>query len=489
MSEKLTKIIFLHQYCSPKVEFLSFVSLSKSLHPRANLYAAQRTIMEKTQIQQLVTQFPLVQELIELKPVTWFNPRATTLQVGLPFVGLDASDVSDAEQRLARFSPYLSAAFPETRVTHGVIESEVVALPAMQTALDQRYGLTLAGRLLLKKDSHLPISGSIKARGGIYEVLAHAEKLALAAGLLQLTDNYASLFSEEFREFFSGYRIAVGSTGNLGMSIGIISARLGFSVSVHMSADAREWKKQKLRENGVNVVEYAQDYGVAVEQGRLQAANDPRCFFIDDENSQTLFLGYAVAGGRLKRQFADSGVKVDAQHPLFVYLPCGVGGGPGGVAFGLKLAFGDHVHCIFAEPTHSPCMLLGVHTGLHDGIAVQDLGIDNQTAADGLAVGRASGFVGRAMERLLSGFYTLSDREMFALLGLLDSHEHIQLEPSALAGMPGPWRVTADVEWLASQGLNAEQMNNATHLVWATGGGMVPEAEMTKYLATAHQSI
>ncbi len=489
MSDKLTQIIFLHQYCSPKAEILSFVSLSKSLHPRANLYAAQRTIMEKTQIQQLVTQFPLVQELIELKPVTWFNPRATTLQVGLPFVGLDASAVSDAEQRLARFAPYLSAAFPETRVTHGVIESEVVALHAMQTALDQRYGLTLAGRLLLKKDSHLPISGSIKARGGIYEVLAHAEKLALAAGLLQLTDNYASLFSEEFREFFSGYRIAVGSTGNLGMSIGIISARLGFSVSVHMSADAREWKKQKLRENGVNVVEYAQDYGVAVEQGRLQAASDPRCFFIDDENSQTLFLGYAVAGGRLKRQFADSGVKVDAQHPLFVYLPCGVGGGPGGVAFGLKLAFGDHVHCIFAEPTHSPCMLLGVHTGLHDGIAVQDLGIDNQTAADGLAVGRASGFVGRAMERLLSGFYTLSDREMFALLGLLDSHEHIQLEPSALAGMPGPWRVTADVEWLASQGLNAEQMNNATHLVWATGGGMVPEAEMTKYLATAHQSI
>lgn len=444
--------------------------------------------MEKTQIQQMVKQFPLVQELIELKPVTWFNPRATTLQVGLPFVGLDAADVADAEQRLARFAPYLSAAFPETRAANGVIESAVVALPAMQTALDQRYGMPLAGRLLLKKDSHLPISGSIKARGGIYEVLAHAEKLALAAGLLQLTDDYARLFSAEFREFFNGYRIAVGSTGNLGMSIGIISARLGFSVSVHMSADAREWKKQKLRDNGVNVVEYEQDYGVAVEQGRLQAAGDPRCFFIDDENSQTLFLGYAVAGGRLKHQFAENGVQVDAQHPLFVYLPCGVGGGPGGVAFGLKLAFGDHVHCIFAEPTHSPCMLLGVYTGLHDGIAVQDLGIDNQTAADGLAVGRASGFVGRAMERLLSGFYTLSDREMFALLGLLDSHEHIQLEPSALAGMPGPWRVTADSEWLAAQGLNAQQMINATHLVWATGGGMVPEAEMAKYLASARQS-
>ncbi|HGH0613421.1 TPA: D-serine ammonia-lyase [Yersinia enterocolitica] len=441
--------------------------------------------MNSTKIDKLITDYPLVKNLINLEEVTWFNPQATTLEKGLPYVGLSQQDVADAEARLQRFAPYLCQAFPETQKTKGIIESDIVAIPAMQNALQQRYGVEITGRLLLKKDSHLPISGSIKARGGIYEVLTHAEKLALQAGLLQETDDYSKLFSDDFRQFFSQYRIAVGSTGNLGMSIGIMSAKLGFSVSVHMSADAREWKKRKLREHGVNVVEYAQDYGVAVAQGRKQAESDPNCFFIDDENSPTLFLGYSVAGGRLKQQFAEQQIVVDENHPLFVYLPCGVGGGPGGVAFGLKLAFGDHVHCIFAEPTHSPCMLLGVYTGLHDGIAVQDIGIDNITAADGLAVGRASGFVGRAMEHLLDGFYTLSDAEMYDLLGLLNQYEGIRLEPSALAGMPGLARVSSSSDYLDQHHFSAEKMRNATHLVWATGGGMVPVEEMEKYLATA----
>ncbi|ELI6428613.1 D-serine ammonia-lyase [Vibrio harveyi] len=431
----------------------------------------------------LVAEFPLVERLIGLEEVVWFNPNITTLEEGLPYVGLGAANIKDASERLKRFAPYLMKAFPETVASNGIIESNVVEIDKMKSCLEAQYGTQILGRLMLKKDSHLPISGSIKARGGIYEVLTHAEKLAIEAGLLSESDDYSKLFSEEFRQFFQQYSIAVGSTGNLGMSIGIMSAKLGFSVSVHMSADAREWKKNKLRSHGVNVVEYEQDYGVAVEQGRKEAEKDSTCFFIDDENSQTLFLGYSVAGERLKQQFDDMGIIVDAEHLLFVYLPCGVGGGPGGVAFGLKMAFGDHVHCIFAEPTHSPCMLLGVHTGLHDDIAVQDLGIDNITAADGLAVGRASGFVGRAMERLLDGYYTMTDERMYHHLGELSEQEDIRLEPSALAGMMGAVHVSQDQVYQARMQFSEDKMKNAIHLVWATGGGMVPEAEMSAYLA------
>ncbi|MCX2757156.1 D-serine ammonia-lyase [Vibrio sp. Sgm 22] len=434
-------------------------------------------------IDKLISDFPLLQQLIALEEVVWFNPNVTTLERGLPYVGLGEQDIHDASLRLQRFAPYLAKAFPETQATNGVIESELIDIPSMKLALEAYYQQPIKGRLMMKKDSHLPISGSIKARGGIYEVLTHAEKLAIEAGLLCESDDYSKLLEPEFRDFFQQYSIAVGSTGNLGMSIGIMSAKLGFTVSVHMSADARAWKKSKLREHGVNVVEYEEDYGVAVEQGRKEAEQDPRCFFIDDENSQTLFLGYSVAGERLKQQFELQEIVVNEQHPLFVYLPCGVGGGPGGVAFGLKMAFGDYVHCIFAEPTHSPCMLLGVHTGLHDEIAVQDIGIDNLTAADGLAVGRASGFVGRKMERLLDGYYTLTDERMYQLLSELNQAEGIKLEPSALAGMTGAVHVEHNSEYLERLDIDDSTLANATHLVWATGGGMVPEQEMAAYLA------
>ena len=426
---------------------------------------------------------PRVEDLVALRETCWFNPGIVPTAQALGDVGLTATDVSAASARLQRFAPYLAEVFPDTAASGGIIESPIRPLPALQHTLLQEAGLAQGGALWLKADSELPISGSIKARGGIHEVLKHAEDLALAAGLITLDSDYRVLASDDARQFFSQYKVAVGSTGNLGLSIGIMSARLGFQATVHMSSDARQWKKDKLRANGVSVIEYPSDYSVAVAQGRQQAAADPTCYFVDDENSPHLFLGYAVAAERLQGQFKAAGIKVDAEHPLFVYLPCGVGGGPGGVAFGLKLLFGDHVHCVFAEPTHSPCMLLGVYTGLHDETSVQDFGIDNVTAADGLAVGRPSGFVGKAMQRLLDGYYTVTDERLYQLLVLAHDLEQVRLEPSALAGMPGMVQVLQATQYLARMGLTAQRMAKATHLVWGTGGSMVPDDEYAAYLA------
>ncbi|WP_054953915.1 D-serine ammonia-lyase [Flaviflexus massiliensis] len=444
-------------------------------------------------INQWVEEFPMISSLQEMTELEWFNPNIKNTVEGLAHVGLTEADIKDAADRLRRWAPYLADVFPAAAPTAGILESPLVSVPAMKSVLEERYGVTIAGQVWAKLDSHLPISGSIKARGGVYEVLKHAEDIALEHGLITLDDNYRALNTDRAREVFSQYRVAVGSTGNLGLSIGVMSAQLGFQASVHMSADAREWKKAKLREHGVDVVEYESDYSVAVAQGRKEAESDPTIYFVDDENSTSLFLGYAVAAARIAGQLTAYDVRVDEDHPLIVYLPCGVGGGPGGVAFGLKSVFGDAVRCIFAEPTHSPSMLLGVMTGAHDGLSVQDFGIDNLTAADGLACGRPSAFVGQHMQYLIDGYYTVTDEEMYRHVATLAEAEDLRIEPSSATAFSGIVRMNGTgkpvAEYRERTGLTDERLANATHLCWITGGNMVPDEEMGSYIARGQELL
>ena len=420
------------------------------------------------------------------KEAIWINENLEPVAEALPKMPLSMKDIDDAEARLARFAPFIMKVFPETASNNGLIESPLTQISAMQACLEKEYEANIPGRIFLKQDSHLPISGSVKARGGIYEVLKHAEDLALAHKMVQETDDYSVFASDSFKEFFGKFKIQVGSTGNLGMSIGIMSAVLGFHVIVHMSADAKQWKKDLLRQRGAVVVEYDDDYSKAVEVGRADSDSDPNSYFVDDENSQTLFLGYAVAAKRVQKQMEEQAIVVDKEHPLFVYIPCGVGGAPGGVAFGFKEIFGDAAHIFFIEPTEAPCMLVGMASGLQNEVSVQDFGLSGQTHADGLAVGRASGFVGGVMTPLLAGILTLEDYHLYDLMRDIVNSEDIFLEPSACASFWGPIYVDKAPEmkaYIEKMGLQ-DVMKNAIHMPWATGGNLVPESIREEYMNT-----
>ncbi len=433
-------------------------------------------------IKEWAQEYPLLTKIMDTKEVFWLNPDYREVKNN-KVLELTMVDIKEADARLRRFAPYIKKVFPETKASHGIIESELVNIDGFKTELFDIFNMQIPGQLYIKRDDNLPIAGSIKARGGIYEVLKYAESLALENNLITKDDNYELFTNQEFKELFSHYSLAVGSTGNLGLSIGITGATLGFKTTVHMSSDARQWKKDLLRDKGVIVKEYDSDYSKAVQEGRKESQKDPKSYFIDDEKSKHLFLGYAVAALRLKEQFVKENIKIDQDHPLLVYLPCGVGGGPGGICFGLKKVFGENVHCFFAEPTHSPAMLIGMMTGLHNKITVQEFGIDNITAADGLAVGKPSKFVGKIMVNLLAGIYTVEDNILFTILKRLYHKNGIKLEPSALAGFPGPVRLTKNKSKLDFLDNNIEEkINNSIHLIWSTGGSMVPKHIFDEYL-------
>lgn len=401
----------------------------------------------------------ILEDIVSLKPVLWNNSKKDKSNIVLPQLELGYEDILDAQKRLKRFAPLIKRLFPETE--DGIIESPFVDISSSKNELEALTGKRVKGSVYLKCDSHLKVAGSIKARGGIYEVLKHAEDIALKSRMLSIDDDYSKLGDDEFRRLFSQYSIAVGSTGNLGLSIGIMSSALGFKVSVHMSRDAKEWKKKLLRSRGAVVVEYDDDYNKAVEEGRKQCQGDEKAYFIDDENSKDLFLGYSVAALRLKDQLDALGLKVDNQHQMYVYLPCGVGGAPGGITFGLKHIFGDNVHCYFVEPTHSPCMLLGLLTEKFSNLHVRDYGIDNITEADGLAVGSPSKLVSTIAEKLIDGVYTTEDPMLFKLLAMLKDTQNIKIEPSAASSLLGPTLT--------------DPPENALHICWATGGSFLPE--------------
>ena len=443
----------------------------------------------KEYAREMIEKDQVFRDIADQKETVWINDKY------LPFEMVDAvcqlvvndEDIADAEKRLQRFAPYIKKCFPETAPDNGLIESPLREISNMKAALEETYNADIPGRLLLKMDSHLAIAGSVKARGGIYEVLKHAEDLALEAGMITEEDNYERFADDDMKEFFGQYTVQVGSTGNLGLSIGIMSAFLGFKVKVHMSADARQWKKDMLRSKGVDVIEYDDDYSAAVLEGRRQSDLEPSSYFVDDEYSVPLFLGYAVAARRMLKQFEELDITVDEDHPLIVYIPCGVGGAPGGVCYGLKRLFGDNVHVFFCEPTLFPSVLLGMASDRHNEVNVSDFGLTGMSAADGLACASPSGFVTRIDRNLLSGDFTVRDAILFDYMRMLKKTEDIFIEPSSCAAFTAPvnlLKYEATRAYLEKHGLTADKLANSAQICWATGGRLVPDEIWDKYMNT-----
>ena len=435
----------------------------------------------------MIAAAPALRAVADAEETAWINPRLLPFDMvdGLSQLVVSDADIADAAARLQRFAPFIRRAFPETEEMNGLIESPLRPIPKMQQSLAAEYHAVIPGRLLLKMDSHLAIAGSVKARGGIYEVLKHAEDLAIGAGLLTIDEDYGKL--ADMRDFFARYTMQVGSTGHLGMSIGIMSAAIGFRVRVHMSADAKAWKKNLLRSHGVEVIEYADDYSRAVAEGRRASDADPMSHFVDDEKSVDLFLGYAVAAERLAAQLAGLDITVDSEHPLIVYIPAGVGGAPGGVSYGLRRLYHDNVHCFFVEPAQCPSVLLGVATQRYEQVSVHDIGIAGKTDADGLACASPSSLVTRIMTNHMAGVFTVSEAHLYDYLRDLDASEGIRIEPSSCASFAGPLgllRFPDARAYCAALSLTPERLGHATQIAWATGGRLVPEEIWTEYLAT-----
>jgi D-serine dehydratase len=397
-------------------------------------------------------------------PTVWLRPPDSLTENSTP---LQLEEVEDARQRLERFRPVLAALFAtSTSNWDGRIRSELLDYPP-QADLPP---------LLVKADHDLPMTGSVKARGGVYELLCRVEALARMNGLVKSGEPLTALLTPAARQVLAQHRIVVASTGNLGFSIGLVARAFGLNADVHMSHEAKSWKKERLRRTGANVIEHPCDYTETVARARA-AASAAGSYFIDDETSRLLFVGYTTAAAELAGQLEQRGVKVSQDVPLVVYLPCGVGGAPGGITAGLKGIFGSAVRCVFVEPAASACVLAALAVRQGAPVSVYDLGLDNETIADGLAVPVASKLVLSSVGASIDGVVAVADSMLVEWVRRAWKDARLRLEPSAAAGF-----AALPLYLAALRESGAPLPGKATHVVWTTGGAQLPEDQFTALL-------
>lgn len=363
-------------------------------------------------------------------------------------------------------------------ITNDEIKSGFASLKSLHQGLMPAIAGSIPGHWVAKLDSDLPVAGSVKARGGMFEILNLAVNIASEHGIDLVAEAQTTPIEElnaKISAIFSEYTVCVGSTGNLGLSIGISSRILGFKVKVFMSRDAKEWKMELLREYGAEVFISDEDYSKAVEIGRAEAELDPKAYFVDDERSELLYRGYATAAVEVANFLDD----IEKDSPVFVYLPCGVGGAPAGIAAGLKAFLGSQVHIMLAEPTEAASVLVGLSDVRDMGKppTVYEYGMSNLTVADGLAVAQASVGALESLGRDIAGCYTVCDNKMSWLMYAVNEYEQIRVEPSGAASLNGPimlYYTKEGFDYLKNNNL-MDRMGRSVHISWFTGGSLLPD--------------
>ena len=90
------------------------------------------------------------------------------------------------------------------------------------------------------------------------------------------------------------------------------------------------------------------------------------------------------------------------------------------------------------------------------------------------------------MEPLLSGEVTIEDAKLYDYMRALMDSEQLFIEPSSCAAFEGAIAAAKAPEmkaYIDDSGL-ADKMDQASHIVWATGGKLVPQPVRDVFMGT-----
>ena len=99
--------------------------------------------LSKQTIERLIAEQPLIEALKNHKHIFWMNEKK---QNTVFIDNLSMNDVKDAEKRLKRFATYFMKKFPITRITNGILESDIKEINEMKKLIEGRRGIHIPGK-------------------------------------------------------------------------------------------------------------------------------------------------------------------------------------------------------------------------------------------------------------------------------------------------------------------------------------------------------
>lgn len=78
-----------------------------------------------------------VKKIAAKEELVWINPKEMNYAEYEKNLPVSDEELKDAEERLARFAPFIKKSFPETAETNGIIESPLEPIFEMQKELEK----------------------------------------------------------------------------------------------------------------------------------------------------------------------------------------------------------------------------------------------------------------------------------------------------------------------------------------------------------------